>query len=124
MNREPTVLDYLKSLLRGKPLAIPSPQEAPTIPQPTVEEPQAAPAPLAAEPALETQPKVRAAPVVLPWRSLLALGLALAAQISLQPGPDRTWLPGVILYALAAGSLAWAVWTGEWSAAELPEAIV
>ena len=122
MNREPTVPDYFKSLLRGKPLAIPSAVEPTTPPQPFINQPQEEP-----EPMIEAAaPQVVARPVPmrisLPWRSLLALGLALAAQVSLQPGPDRTWLPGVILYALAAGWLAWSAWTGEWSAAELPAA--
>jgi 4-amino-4-deoxy-L-arabinose transferase-like glycosyltransferase len=133
MNREPTVLDYLKSLLRGKPLAIPSPQETSQPIQPPAERAKTSagmPAevsdeslPLPAEQAAAiAAPAIKSPTIVLPWRSLLALGLALAAQISLQPRPNREWLPGVILYLLAAGWLAWAAWRGEWTAADLPEA--
>ncbi len=139
MNREPTVLDYFKSLLRGKPLPIPSPEEAHPSPQPVIDQPlppvetaapetSTPPVQLPAQPALGealgtapgAAPVSRAAGLSLPWRALLALGLALAAQVSLQPRPDRQWLLGVVLYALAAGFLAWAVWKGEWSAADLP----
>ncbi len=122
MNREPTVLDFFKSLLRGKLLAIPSPEQIPAAPEPILEEPQPAPVVVAEEPLPLALPKPRTTGLSLPWRSLLALALALAAQVSLQPGPDRTWLPGVILYLLAAGWLAWAAWRGEWSAADLPGA--
>lgn len=129
MNREPTVLDYVKSLLRGKPLAIPSPEEVLEPPRPAIEPAQApiettAPNQTPTEiPTPITLPVPSPQGVSLPWRSLVALGLALAAQISLQPGPDRTWLPGVILYALAASWLIWSTWKDEWSAAALPEAI-
>ncbi len=133
MNREPSVLDYLKSLLRGKPLAIPSPEETPqsiqpdiTMPHMPVEtgaaEPHLPSAALPAQPAASAVPSARLQGLSLPWRSLLALGLALAAQLSLQPRPDRQWLPGLMLYILAAGWLAWAAWRGEWSLAELPAA--
>ena len=122
MNREPSVLDYVKSLLRGKPLAIPSPDETPQVSLPIEEQPQEQ---------LETiGEQIAPAPALvhrsfrfsLPWRSLLALGIALIAQISLMPRPNRTWIPGVILYLLAAGWLVWSAWRGEWVLAELPEA--
>jgi hypothetical protein len=133
MNREPSVLDYLKSLLRGKPLAIPSSEKTPQLTQSDGEklQPQAEmvtgtahepheTVPAQSEPVVK--PETRLQKISLPWRSLIALGLAIAAQISLQPRPDREWLSGVILYALAAGWLAWAAWRGEWSATALPEA--
>jgi hypothetical protein len=121
MNREPSVLDYVKSLFRGKPIPIPAVDESPVPPQPLVEQPleqpimadeQATPAPA---------PEVPARRFTLPWRSLLALGLAIAAQISLEPGPNRNWIPGVILYLLSAGCLVWAVLKGELSPTEMPE---
>ncbi len=129
MNREPTVLDYVKSLLRGKPLAIPEPQGSPEesqpfgtkslelplieaeLAQPEAEQAAAGPTPLS------TAPKVN-----FPWRSLLALGIALVAQLSLMPRPNRAWIPGVFLYLLAAGWLVLAARKGEWVPAELPEA--
>jgi hypothetical protein len=67
------------------------------------------------------EPSRRSPGVVFPWRSLLALGFALVAQISLMPRPNRAWIPGVILYVCAAGWLAWAAWNGEWVPAALPE---
>lgn len=124
MNREPTVLDYVKSLLRGKPLAIPSPEEAPKANQPLSEPPQEPLGVASEQTAAEGMPSERALRIAFPWRSLLALGIALAAQISLQPRPNRTWLPGVILYICAAGWLVWAAWKGEWAPAGLPAAEV
>jgi len=47
------------------------------------------------------------------WRSGLALVLALLAQFSLQPAPERSWKIGVALYLAAAGMLAWAYLRGE-----------
>ena len=124
MNREPTVLDYVKSLFRGKPLAIPSPDEAPQATQPLSEPPQEQLVVADEQAAPDETPGPRTPGVAFPWRSLLALGIALAAQISLQPRPNRTWLLGVILYICAAGWLAWAAWKGEWVPADLPEAEV
>ena len=73
MNREPTVLDYVKSLFRGKPLAIPPAETIPSPPQPSVE-------PTFVEPAASSEPPApislqvpRAETISLPWRSLLAL---------------------------------------------------
>jgi hypothetical protein len=124
MNREPSVLDYVKSLFRGKPLAIPSPEEAPQETQPISEPLQEQFVVADEQAAPEGTPGPRIPGIAFPWRSLLALGIALAAQISLQPRPNRTWLPGVILYLCAAGWLAWAAWKGEWVPDDLPEAEV
>lgn len=121
MNREPSVLDYIKSLFRGKPLSIPSPEDAAEVLQPAVEPLQEQPVELDQSPAPAATPGRRSLGFPLPWRSLLALGIALAAQISLQPRLNRAWIPGVILYLFAAGWLAWAAWKGEWVPAELPE---
>ncbi|NJD59415.1 MAG: hypothetical protein FIA98_08450, partial [Anaerolineae bacterium] len=114
MNREPTVLDYLKSLLHGKPLAIPAaepaPQTSPESTEQSIERPEQMEL-------LADSTQARVLPrshLELPWRSLLALGLALVAQLSLLPRPNRQWIPGVILYLLAAGVLVCAVWKGEW----------
>ncbi len=122
MNREPTVLDYVKSLLRGKPLAIPEAQELPEVSQPFAEQSQEQAFEAAEQTAPEQTPERRALGAILPWRSLLALGIAVVAQISLMPRPSRAWIPGVILYACAAVVLAWSVWKGEWLPAEIPEA--
>jgi hypothetical protein len=50
-----------------------------------------------------------------PWRSLLALLLALLAQMQLEP-PAQNWTPGVVLYAAAAGLLVWGLLVKEWGA--------
>ncbi len=125
MNHEPSVLDYVKSLFRGKPIAIPAAdqtlRDSQLLEEPPLEhleqlvlpDQQLAPAPVPEAAVVKR--------FTFPWRSLVALGLAIAAQISLQPGPSRTWMPGVILYVLSAGCLVWAVLSGELKPAELPE---
>lgn len=122
MNQGPSVLDYVKSLLRGKPLAIPFPEQvAPGEPQRRIEGVEEGQ--LADEASASTAPSPEQHPLRLnlPWRPLLALFIALAAQVTLQPRPDRAWLPGAILYLLAAGMLIWAAWKDEWTLASLPE---
>ena len=57
----------------------------------------------------------------MPWASFLALLLALIAQFSLGPSPERGWLTGVLLLISAMALLAWAAWRGEWQLAVLPE---
>ena len=66
-------------------------------------------------PALEISPR-------LPWRTLSALGLALLAQVILEPGAERAWTLGFGLYCLAFLLTGWAAWVGEWRLAALPEA--
>ena len=143
-NDEPTVLDFIKSLLtpwRGAPLRLPpKPEPKPSsqstapgadevLPPPipveeytpstaapaaiavvTIEEELAPQTTPAAEPAPatpgEAQPAIIYTP--FPWRSLLALVLALAAQWSLRPRDGRDWKIGAILYLAAAGVLIWA----------------
>jgi hypothetical protein len=148
MSQEPTVLDYVKARLtpwRGAPPAIPG-EEKPAV---TTGESAESPAPgsgetsvglassvlpidvpvpaqaVSHESAVEVvQPVAQAAAgaTTWPWRGLVALGLALFAQRSLEPGPERSWQAGAFFYLLAAGWLAWAYWRGEWSPASLPAA--
>ena len=118
MNREPTVLDFVKSIFRGKVLAIPTRHEVADTPQTPVEQPAQPP-----EPQVTKEMKQSQLPeFVFPWRSLLALGLALVAQVALLPRPNRAWIPGVILYTCAAGWLALVSWKREWTPANLPGA--
>ena len=138
MTEEPTVLDYVKSLLtpwRGKPLEIPPAIPAAPLPGDAAPEANASleagavSQPIQQEiPILEqTSPPAEALPAApaqslrLPWRALLALGLALIAQISLEPRPNRSWVWGAFFYLLAAGWLAWAYWRGEWRITSLTE---
>ena len=105
---EPTVLDWIKSLLRGRPLRIPEePVERPPLP------------PRAPTPA----PQLRLAPLRLTaahFRLPCALTLALFGQLvleqcrigSLEVCGGRVWL-GIGAYAIAAAVMAWAVWRGD-----------
>jgi 4-amino-4-deoxy-L-arabinose transferase-like glycosyltransferase len=50
----------------------------------------------------------------LPWLTISALVLALIAQLSMEPSPGRTALPGIILYGLSLGCLIAAMLKKEW----------
>lgn len=123
MSKEPTVLDFVKSLLRGKPIAIPEAREA------TAAEDEITASPVTAEQKLEVSPdtpglltRMIVGLFSLPWRSLTALILALLAQFSLEPRPDRDWKWGAILYFVAACWLIYIHSKGEWQIGErLPE---
>ena len=131
MPEDPTVLDYVKSWLRGKPIAIPD-APAGAIAEEQVQEP----AEVAAEtdipsadsegalppPPVPTEPAFRlaAAQFSLPWRSLAALSLALVAQFTFEPAEGRDWFVGVVFYLLAAGWLIYASHRHEWQLGELP----
>jgi hypothetical protein len=113
---EPSVLDYLKAKLT--PWRGPAPQ-VPPAPGPAVTgvdqtkgsstngEIQLADSPAAT-------PLVYVRSLAIPWRTLAALFLALAAQSSLEPGPDRAWSLGVVLYTFSFILLGWAYFTQEW----------
>ena len=123
MDDELTVLDYVKALLtpwRGAPPAIPPLEEVKDV-EPEAssefEEPSEVALSIAAGqavaiPAGDIAEKRTA---VIPWRAIVAIGLALAAQISLEPGPERSWGLGLGLYIAAAALVIWANYKGEWS---------
>lgn len=134
MDHEPSVLDYLKSLLmpwKGERIRIPEPK--PTAPEEEiatggVEEmlPEAQPHKPVDLPSqvgdgqkFSPPPPARLA-YRWPWRSLIAVGVALAAQASLEP-PGKNAALGVALYVAAAALLVWAVLSREWTMADLPE---
>ena len=121
MNREPTVLDFVKSLFKGKPLAIPAIPETPETPNPVGELPQEQSVAVDEQTAELQELKSRPPGIVFPWRSLVALGIALVAQLSLLPRPNRAWIPGLILYLFAACWLAFVSYKREWVPADLPE---
>ena len=86
---EPSVLDYVKALLKGKKMTIPGP-ESPRM----VEEKETG----SEEIVLPEQPEVPVLQVSrrkLPWRSLAALCAALMAQLGLEP-PTPNARSGVI----------------------------
>ena len=137
MPEEPSVLDFLKSRLkfweRGNKIEIPS-DEGP--PEPISE--QESPLLITPEPVTSVEParvSVEQAPLVKdvqekikepnhwPWRSLLALAIALMAQRAWEPvpGQDRAAGAGLVLYAVALGLLVWAYLSREWRLAPLPE---
>lgn len=103
---EPSVLDYVKSLLRGKPLQL---SESLSLPQ--VEH----------QPSVETQQPLPAQNTTSNfWESLkipVTIGLvplfALIAQFSFEPSPSgRDWLIGTILYLSSAMLAVWLAWRG------------
>jgi hypothetical protein len=106
---EPSVLDYVKSKFKfwGKEqIEIPSAVSEVQVSEELAEQPQ-------------EQPRVRK-PV--PWRSLLALVLAVFAQQSFEPVPaeTRAWIPGTVLYLATLGLLIWAYRKGDWTLPSLP----
>ena len=140
---EPSVLDYLKSLLRlrgGPKIVIPpeTPVEgeegngsAPSTSEHVLTSVQAtwqAPEVVLGLPAeglhvAELTPTVTqepASPSPWPWRAVIALFLALFAQLGFEP-PNRSLFPGLAIYGLAAGMLLWSVLKNEFSIAPLPK---
>ncbi len=96
MDHEPSVLDYVKSKLmpwKGRNIDIPATESS------QVEE---------IERKVESPRSLN-----IPWRTLLALILALAAQLSLEPHDNRSWAFGAGLYILAAVFSIWAVLRDE-----------
>ncbi len=99
---EPTVLDWVKSLFRLRPIPIPRRErEAPRL-----REERCAPRP--AEPR-EPLLRLMAARLRLP----VALILALMAQFGLELRAPNTFV-SVVLYLLAAALVGWGVWAGDW----------
>ena len=120
---EPTVLDYFKSIFKDwKSFAAflrawldrADTTSLVETPAPVIETPPLAESWAEAEPS-----SFILHPSSFPWRSLLALGLALIAQRSFEP-PNQNATFGVPLYIAAAALLVWAFLRGEWTPAPLP----
>jgi len=111
---EPSVLDYLKSLFRfgsGERIQLPDFVEA--------EQSAISDESLAVSEQPETfQPANISTP--FPWRSLLALVLALLGQKLFEPPPTTIPL-GVAFYIMALSMLGWAIYRGEWTLMPLAE---
>jgi 4-amino-4-deoxy-L-arabinose transferase-like glycosyltransferase len=120
----PSVLDYIKSRLKfwSHEEKIAFPVDSAAAVEKTL------------SPAEETEvkpvlaPEAQVAVVELPkqknlwpWRSLVALALALFAQRSWEPSPNRTATMGLVFYAASLAMLAWAYWSREWTPTPLPE---
>jgi hypothetical protein len=120
MDSEPTVLDYLKALLtpwRGKPPVIPIYDEEIEKAEEVKPPPQVRQIEIDKE-SLKTQAPREAGIKVetIPWRTSIAIGLALIAQRSLEPvaGIERSWNLGVFFYLLSAILAVWGILRGEW----------
>ena len=120
---EPTVLDYVKSIfkdwksfssfLRAWADRADTSQMV-EVPAPAFVETAKSPASDLEPSTFNLQPKT-----TFPWRSLLALLIALAAQRMFEP-PDRNAILGVSLYLAALGLGIWAFLRGELTPAPLP----
>ncbi len=102
---EPSVLDYVKSLFRfggGETISIPEfADEKPTV--------------AAVQPEAQSSHPIRLqSDSSVPWRSLLALFLAIAGQFFFEP-PAATAALGYVLYIAALGLLGWAIYRKEWT---------
>ena len=122
---EPSVLDYLKSILipGRKPIPIPAPDEE-SFPEIDTQiddiETKAAD-----QPATLTAFETTREPITpLPWLVLLVLLLALAAQLSLEPRADRSWLTGAFLYLIAGVGLVLAMLRNQFTLAEADTELV
>ena len=110
---EPSVLDYFKSLFRfgGEKIQLPdSDQQLAVSSQP--EEPQSTDR--VQEESETFQPSKLQPVTVFPWRSLLALLLALIGQNTFEPPPTTSPL-GYAFYIAAFALLGWAIQRGEWN---------
>ncbi|MHB0987116.1 MAG: ArnT family glycosyltransferase [Bellilinea sp.] len=119
-DQEPSVLDFVKSILipGRKLIRIPPPVavEQPPTTEPLLSDVRSARAgpdtkPLATSPA-------RAGLQPFPWLVLLALLTGLLAQLSLEPRADRSWVTGAFLYAIAGAGLTLAMLRGQFHLAE------
>ncbi len=112
-------MDYLKSRLsfgRGRAIEIPPLPAEPLESQAQVVEAGAA----AAARSVPSPLGATVAAAMFPWRSLLALGLALLAQNFYEP-PHPAAAVGSTVYVLALSLLVWAAVRGEWTLAPLLE---
>lgn len=110
---EPSVLDYIKSLLnprRGK-ITIPPPD------QPVARDLKETPAPVSTP--LIVMEKPASPGYAWPWRMLSSLLLALVAQRLLEP-PNPSMYAGLVFYLVAAALLIWGAFRHEWRLPELP----
>ena len=111
----PSVLDWVKSVLRFHPIPIPSEGQ---LDLETDQEPrrEAVPATSLAERVkLEGLSPPNAAQLRLP----VALLLALTAQFGFELKTGSPWI-GIALYLVAGGLIGWALWAGDFSAIWLP----
>ena len=119
-DQEPSVLDFVKSILiPGRKLI--------RIPPPVTEEQPPAAGPLLSDVrSARTGPDTKPVPTPpsreglqpFPWLVLLALLTGLFAQLSLEPRADRNWVTGIFLYAIAGAGLILAMLRNQFRLAE------
>ena len=128
MTEEPTLLDYVKSRLKfwelSSAVTVLAQPAASTVLKTETGGPldETAPLEVLPPPAPPPPPAQPRPAFPFPWRTLLPFGLALLAQISLEPRKD--WHIGIVLYGLAFLWLALANWRGEWRPELAPESPV
>jgi hypothetical protein len=111
---EPTVLDYIKSIFKDW-------QSFTAFLRAWAD--RADTTQMVETPASESPIANPQLPTTFPWRSLLALLLALLAQRMFEP-PDQKAMLGVPLYLVALGLAIWAFVRGKLTPAPLPESQV
>lgn len=122
--QEPSVLDYLKSLVapwKYPRVHIPLPDEREEITSVhsapvRIEEPTIPVAALEETDIEAVQEQTQSERWF--WVILGALGIAILAQFSLEPTPNRTWIPGLILYLIAFAMVGVSYLRKNW---QLPE---
>lgn len=109
---ELSVLDYIKTILAGK--------RAPAVP--ALPKGRASTVRTAGPRAAKATSLLSGLQIAnLPWRSLLAFLIFVAAQVT-WAGPQGSVLPGAVLALLAAGVSVWALRQGEWRLPALDDA--
>ena len=128
MSDEPTVLDFVKALLtpwKGAPPPIPPLESEMTFGE--VGMPGAATdittgAPIEEVGQLKSE-DTHVGATGLPWRAFTAFGIAIVAQLSLEPVPGRSWEIGLGLYLFAVAWVVWANYKSEWILPPFPKVI-
>jgi hypothetical protein len=117
MMKEPSVLDYVKSLLdpRRIRISLSDYEEADLHKYDDAESAQYFDE-------IEKKDEIRGTPVERayfnwPWRTTMARLLALTGQFLFEP-PRAGAFPGILFYLLSAGFLIWAFVTGEWQCSQ------
>lgn len=117
---EPSVLDYVRSLFRfgnGERIQIPSFLEDEQVSFKAQQFVTGTIAQEVRQDVVVTQPATSLpfrVSTPFPWRSLLALVLAILGQGFFEP-PPTTYPLGYAFYSAALSMLVWAVWRGEWT---------
>jgi len=130
MSAEPTVLDFVKALLtpwKGAPPPIPPLDAEKEIDSDAISEKPAEIAVASVQPAefvseIERE-ETKQGVIGFPWRALIAFGVAIVAQMSLQPAPERSWEIGLGLYIIALIWVVWANYRSEWLLPPIPEVL-